>query len=74
MGFVDLEDPETGEIRFVDTGSRRVRNQYAERFADLAAERDRLFRRMDTETIDIRTDESYVDRIALYFRKREKRR
>jgi hypothetical protein len=74
IGLVRIEDPETGETRLVDTGSRSVRHSFAERAQIRAAARDRMFRRMDTETIDIRTDRSYVEPLVRFFRKREKRR
>jgi uncharacterized protein (DUF58 family) len=74
VGLVDLHDPETGRRVTVDLGSRRVRERYRERCASLAAARERLFRRMDTETINIRTDRPYVDPLVQFFRKRERRR
>jgi uncharacterized protein (DUF58 family) len=74
VGFVEFEDPESGDVRLLDTASRRVRREYAAEFARRAAARSTLFRRMDTETIDICTDRNYVDPIVRFFRKREKRR
>ncbi len=74
VGFVELEDPESGEMHLIDTGSRRVRQTFAGRVRTTAADRQLMFRRMDTETIDIRTDQAYVEPLARFFRKREKRR
>ncbi len=73
VGFVELEDPETGEVMLVDTASKRVRRRFAAEVASRAADRETLFRRMDTETIDVRTDHSYVDPLVRFFRKREAR-
>ena len=36
--------------------------------------RDELFRRIDTPTIDLRTDRSYVDPLVRFFHRRERRR
>ena len=33
-----------------------------------------MFRRMDTDAIEIRTDRPYVELLVRYFRKRERRR
>ncbi len=73
-GFVCLEDAETGERLLVDTRSRHVREAYEATVRDMQERRDALFRRMDTEVIDIRTDQSYVDPLVRFFRKRERRR
>lgn len=73
-GLMELEDTETGEVMLVDTSSRRVRRQYAELVARQRADRETLFRRMDTEAIAINTEQSYVEPLVRFFRKREKKR
>jgi len=73
-GLIELEDAETGETMLVDTRSRRVRHAYARHMARQEAARETLFRRMDTEAIVVNTDESYVDPLVRFFRKRERRR
>jgi len=74
VGLVELEDPETGDRVLVDTSSRRVREQYASHCRALVESRETLFRRIDTETIAIRTDQPYVEPLVRFFRKRERRR
>ncbi len=74
VGFVELEDPETGEMTLVDTSSQSLRRAYAATCARRAIERQGMFRRMDTETIEVRTDRSYVDPLMRFFHKRERRR
>ncbi len=74
VGLVEVDDAETGLRRIVDSGSRRVRQRFAEHSAAMAQSREKLFRRMDTEAISIRTDRSYVDPLVQFFRKRERRR
>lgn len=73
VGLVELEDPETGGLALVDTSSRRVREHFAADMTARAAARQTLFRKMDTEFIDIRTDRPYVDPLVRYFRRRERR-
>ncbi len=73
-GVVALEDAESGEIRLLDTGSGSVRKRYAERFRARLDARTTLFRKMDTDVVEVRTDQSYVEPLAKFFRKRERRR
>lgn len=74
VGLIELEDAETGERTLVDAGSRRVRRRFREtaqrRQEDLRA----MFRKIDTEFIDVVTTESYVDPVVAFFRKKERRR
>jgi hypothetical protein len=73
-GFVELEDPETGEVALIDTASVRLRDRFAARRRAAVAERDTMFRKMDTDTIDIRTNRPYVEPLVRFFHKRERRR
>ena len=73
-GFVELEDPETGEVILIDTSSRALRERYAAEHRRETAKRDAMFRRLDTDPIGIRTDRPYVEPLVRFFRKRERRR
>jgi len=73
-GFIELEDPETGDVALVDTSSRRLRKRYAADQERKKEERTQMFRRMDTDTIAIWTDRPYVEPLVRFFRKRERRR
>jgi len=74
VGFVELEDPETDELVLVDTSSRALRTRFAAAAAERATARETMFRRMDSDFVDVRTDRSYVEPLVRFFRKREKRR
>lgn len=74
VGFVDMEDPETNERITVDTGSRAVREAYAGVMRRYALQRETMFRRLDTETIQVSTTESYVEPLVRFFHRREVRR
>ena len=73
VGFIEVEDPETGERTLVDTSSKPMRRRFAMETAARAAAREAMFRKMDTETIEVRTDRSYVEPLVRFFRKRETR-
>ncbi len=74
VGLIELEDPETGEAALIDTTSRSLRRRYASRMQAQCDDRENMFRRMDTSTIDIRTDRSYVEPLVRFFHQRERRR
>jgi len=74
VGIVAVEDPETGQLAWVDTSHADVRDAFDEM---LATERDhtrRLFRRLGVDTIEVRTDQSYVRPLLAFFRRRERHR
>jgi uncharacterized protein (DUF58 family) len=73
IGFIELEDAETGEIILVDTGDRLARQQFKEVQADVARERRELFRSIGVDYIDIMTDRSLIDPLLKFFLLREKR-
>jgi uncharacterized protein (DUF58 family) len=73
MGLVLVQDPETGETAWLDTASRRVREEFA-----LAARRDELkrhdfFRRHKVDFIPIDASRPYMDPLVRFFRRRERR-
>ena len=72
-GMVELEDAETGERVLVDTSDKDVRKAYALVAQLRLAARDRTFRSMDVDHIDISTDVPYVDSLVRFFAKRKKR-
>jgi uncharacterized protein (DUF58 family) len=74
LGLIMLRDLETGEYALVDTGSAAVRRAYQERRAAAALARQRLFRSLGLDLIDVDTCESYIHPLMRFFRLREKRR
>lgn len=73
VGLIELQDPETGELLLVDTGSRRVRASFA---AQATRERDALrtnLRRIGVDLLDIATDRPYIDDVRRLFRIRQLR-
>jgi uncharacterized protein (DUF58 family) len=73
LGLIALEDLETGEQVLVDSGSAAVRRRYRERREAAVAERQRLFRTLGLDPIEVPTDEPYVRPLMRFFRRREKR-
>ncbi|MDZ7725809.1 MAG: DUF58 domain-containing protein [candidate division KSB1 bacterium] len=73
VGFIELEDAETGETFLLDTSNPGVRSDFTEKTHTAVAEREKLFRSLDVDTVDIRTDQSYVEPLIRFFRMRAKR-
>lgn len=73
VGLLELEDAETGERIMLDTFDPRVRKAYAEMAYWEQAARERLFRSMKLDFIDIRTDEPYMNALITFFRRRASR-
>ena len=73
VGLVELEEAGTGERYVVDTGDARVRDAFARQAAAARAERDRMLRAADVDTIVIRTDQRYTTALLRFFRMRERR-
>jgi uncharacterized protein (DUF58 family) len=73
VGFVELEDAETGEITLIDTSDRKMMERFNRFNVKNMEERAKLFRGMGVDLVDVRTDSSYVEPIMRFFRAREKR-
>ena len=73
VGLVALEDAETGQIQWVDTGSRRWREAFIDRVGELRSARSRVFRKAKVDQIDISTDAEYVTPLTTFFERRARR-
>ncbi|UCH44217.1 MAG: DUF58 domain-containing protein [Nitrospiraceae bacterium] len=73
IGLIHLEDAERGHRFMLDTSSPQVRNEYSARAQKLFDERQRLFRSVNVDHIDIRTDVPYLQELYKFFRMRERR-
>lgn len=73
VGILELEDAETGEILLLDTSSLEVRREFAQRTREWSEQREKLFRTLAVDSIDIRTDQPYIEPLIRFFRMRAKR-
>lgn len=74
VGFIEVEDAETGETVLVDTSAAALRRSYEKTAAEHSDRLQRMFRSRGIDCVNIHTDRSYVRPIELFFRKRERRR
>ena len=73
VGFIELEDAESGEICTVDSTNPELRNLFTASATKEEAERERLFKSMDVDHITISTARSYSEPLIRFFRMRAKR-
>jgi uncharacterized protein (DUF58 family) len=73
VGLMRTVDAETGESLWVDAGDRDVREAYARWWRATEEARTKTFRRSGLDEIRIRTDQTYVKPLMMFFRMREKR-
>ena len=73
MGLIEAEDPETGERMLLDTFDPAVRVAYAEFARQEQEQRERLFRSMKLDALDIRTDAPYIQTLMSFFHRRASR-
>ncbi len=73
IGMVELEDAETGEVVLIDTADTTTRTMFGTKTSEQKQVRDKLLRSLNIDTIDIRTNISYVEPLIRFFRMRAKR-
>jgi uncharacterized protein (DUF58 family) len=73
VGLIAIEDPETGQIAWVDTSNRAWQKAYQERWERLESGKTKAFRQASVDRIDIYTDEDYAVPLTTFFRDRAKR-
>jgi uncharacterized protein (DUF58 family) len=73
VGWIRVEDPETGAVFEIDSSDHRVRSQFAQIAEKGRIDRDALFRRKNIDSIPLRTDKDYFPILRSFFIRREKR-
>jgi uncharacterized protein (DUF58 family) len=73
IGMLALEDAETGQVQWVDTGSRKWRRNFTAVATQLKQERERLFRKAKVDRIEVSTHTEYITALTTFFEKRAKR-
>jgi uncharacterized protein (DUF58 family) len=76
VGYVELEDAETGEQILQDTSDRSFRHSFSTMTAQLAQERAKRFAAMNVDSVTIAldmTDEPYLAPLIQFFKMRAKK-
>lgn len=72
VGFLELEDAETGLELLIDTYDAAWRSAFRAQSLRERAERDRLFRSMSIDAVHVMTDRPYIEPLINFFRARER--
>lgn len=70
MGMVRMKDPESGEILFIDTNSKRWRKEFQQMQEKEQQQLERFLKVNGIDHLLLKTDESYDAEIVKFFRKR----
>jgi len=70
IGIVPIIDAESGQLEWVDTNSKRVRQNYKINYERNVKQFHSLFKKNGAGVIDCRVDESYVKKLLGYFKLR----
>ncbi len=73
VGLLHLQDPETLEEMVIDTHDPHLRQHYRDAAVQRNVNLTQLFRSMNMDTVQIRTDQSYIEPLMTFFKMREKR-
>lgn len=73
VGYIELEDAETGEIFLLNTRSRGIRSAFGDEAGAQRLQREKFFKSMNIDTIDIFTHQPYILPLMRFFRMRAKR-
>lgn len=73
IGLVPFEDPETGEVVFVDTFSKEFRTNYEKTIQGFREQTEEMFRQLKIDFVNIETDKPYLDSLIQLFRRRAHR-
>lgn len=72
VGLMKVRDPETGDERWIDTSSKKVRNQYDLWWRSLQNNKNVAFRQSGVDSVSISTEGDYVKSLLQLFQKRRK--
>ena len=73
IGLLEFEDAETGERLYLDSSDDFLRNELKKRRDSFVESRNKAFKSMSVDSVDISTDRSYIKPLILFFRTRAKR-
>jgi uncharacterized protein (DUF58 family) len=72
-GLIELHDAETGARIIADSGNPKIRESYRKHAVSRLEQRDRLFRSISVDHIDVDTQVPYEKALVTFFRQRQQR-
>ena len=72
IGLIQMKDAETGEVKWIDTGNKLIRQNYKKNYLQNKEEVNQLFKNSGVDTIQLRTDMDYIKPLIQFFKRRVK--
>jgi uncharacterized protein (DUF58 family) len=73
LGVIPMQDAESGDIVWVDTSNKSVRQKFRKkRFKQIGEQKER-FKQLMVDTVDVSTNSSYVKPLMSFFKRRASR-
>ena len=73
VGLLALEDAESGQLRWVDTGSKEWQREFTDRVARLEEGKREIFAAAGVDRISVTTERDYVAELGAFFKDRLRR-
>ena len=73
VGLLALEDAESGQLRWVDTGSKEWKREFTDRVARLKEGKREVFTAAGVDRISVTTERDYVAELGAFFKDRLRR-
>jgi len=70
LGLIQMQNPETGKINWVDTSSKSIRSNYELKYKAFVAEFKSNCLKSGTDYLDLRVDRSYTKQLLEFFKRR----
>ena len=72
IGLMNVRDAESGKIKWIDTSSKFVRNQFRAKYDTSQEEFTQTFRTSGADILEISTATSYVNELLAFFKRRSR--
>ena len=73
IGVIALEDAEGEQLKWVDTGDRQWRHDFAEKVTRFEVEKSDVFLSAGVDRVKVNTDREYVAEVGAFFKDRQRR-
>ena len=70
VGLMKVRDPETGAENWIDTSSKRIRNEYRTWWNNRQTEMNNLFKQSGVDNVSVSTEDDYVRALLQLFQQR----
>lgn len=70
IGLMKVRDPETGEERWINTSSRKIRKGYRDWWNSLQSNKNNAFRQSGVDSVSVSTESDYVKALLQLFQQR----